>query len=271
MAGNKIIAVDLGGTNLRVALVKNHKILKYIKKSTPKDKDTLISEMEDSISQLITKDVMGIGVGSPGPLENGIIKNPPNLPLKNYNLAAELRKKFRKNVVVENDVHCNALAEARLGCRKKNFIVLALGTGVGGGIIIDGKLYLGRNYAGELGHIVLDNGKFLETLWQETMANMKKSFGKEMLVKDLIKMNSPESNLVLEYIAHYLGEAIGSFINIFDPEVVVLSGGIKETGEPFLNMVRKETQKYSILPHKTPVMWSNLEHPGTLGASLLID
>ncbi len=270
MAGKKIIAVDLGGTNLRVSLVQNNKILKYIKKSTPKEKALLIKEMEDSISEIITKDVVGIGVGSPGPLENGIIKNPPNIPLKNYNLAEELKKKFKKKVIVENDVHCVAIAEAKLGCKKKNFIVIALGTGIGGGIVINGKLYLGRKYAGELGHIILDNGKFLETIWKETKDMVKKSFGGEILIKDLVKINNPESNLIQEYIVHYLGEAIGSIINVFDPEIVVISGGIREAGESFLSKIKKETRKYSILPHDTPISWTNLEHPGSLGASLLI-
>ncbi|MBM3234473.1 ROK family protein [Candidatus Pacearchaeota archaeon] len=270
MVGNKVIAVDLGGTNLRVALVENNKIVKYIKKSTPKEKKQLISEMEDSISQLITKDVKGIGVGSPGPLKDGIIKNPPNIPLRNYNLAAELRKKFKKKVVIKNDVQCVALAEAKFGCKKKNFIVIALGTGIGGGIVIDGKVYTGRNYAGELGHIVLDNGNFLETLWKDTKKMMKKSLGKEILVKDLIKMNSPESDLILEHITCYLGQGLGSIINIFDPEVVIINGGIKEAGEAFLNRIRKEARKYIIFPQETPIIWSKLEHPGTLGASLLI-
>lgn len=273
MAGHKskkIIAVDLGGTNLRVGLVQNNKIIGYIKKNTPKDKENLLRELEGSISQLMTKDVAGIGVGSPGPLKNGIIKNPPNLPFKNFNLKKHLQKKFKRKVVIENDVHCVAIAEAKLGCRKKNFIVLALGTGVGGGIIIDGKLYNGGGCAGELGHIVLDDGQFFETLWKNARVMMKQEFGKEILVKDLIKMNSPESNRILEYIIHYLGEGIGSLINVFDPEIVVLNGGIKEAGEAFLNRIQKEARRYILIPHKTLIVWSRLEHPGTLGASLLI-
>jgi len=266
----KIIAVDLGGTNLRVALVQNNKILKYIKKATPKEKNSLIKEMEDSISKLITKDVVGIGVGSPGPLENGIIKNPPNIPLHNFNLKKHLEKRFKKKVVVENDAHCVAIAESRLGCRKNNFIILTLGTGIGGGIIINKQLYLGKSCGGELGHIVLDNGKFFETLWKDSREMIKKSFGKEMMVKELIKMNNKESNLILDYLVKYLGQGIGSLINVFDPEIVVLNGGIKETGEYFLSKIKKETQKYTIMPHATPIIWTKIEHPGILGASLLI-
>jgi len=140
---SKVIAIDLGGTNLRVALVKDNKILKYIKKKTPKNKNDLLKEMVDSIFSLMTEDVKAIGVGSPGPLKNGIIQNPPNLPFRNFNLKKYLELQFKKRVVIENDAKCVAIAEANLGCRKKNFIILTLGTGIGGGIIINGKLYKG--------------------------------------------------------------------------------------------------------------------------------
>jgi len=271
MAGNKeVIAVDLGGTNLRVALVRNNRILKYIKKKTPKEKNILIKEMEDSISEIITKNVKGIGVGSPGPLKDGIIKNPPNIALRNYNLEKELKNKFKKKVVIMNDVHCVALAELKLGCKKNNFIVIALGTGVGGGIIINGELYLGEGFAGELGGIILDNGKSFEKLWQESREMMEKNLGKEILVKDLIKMNSPESNLILEHMINYLGQGIASLINVFDPEIVILNGGLKEAGEALLKRIRQEVKKYSVLPKETPIKWSVLEHPGIIGASLLV-
>jgi len=274
MAGNKIIAVDLGGTNLRVALIKNNKILEYIKKNTPKEKNSLISEMEDSIAELMNKDVKGIkgiGVGSPGPLKNGIIKNPPNLPLKNFNLQKELEKRFKKKVVIENDAACVALAEARLGCKKKNFVILTFGTGVGGGIIINKKVYHGQGYGGELGHLMLEKEKSFEKLWQETREKMKKTFGENILVKDLLKMKSPESNSMLNNVVYCMGKGIASIINMFDPEIVVLAGGIKETGEPFLKRIKKEAKKYILLPKETPIVWTKLEHPGILGASLLIN
>jgi len=267
---DKIIAVDLGGTNLRVSLVNNNKIIKYIKNKTPKHGKEIIDLLFKTIEHLMDKDIKGIGVASPGPLKDGIIKNPPNIALKNYNLEKELRSKFKKKTVINNDVHCVALAESKLGCRKKNFIVIALGTGVGGGIVINGEIYSGQGFAGEVGGITLDNGKSFEKLWQESREIMKEKLGKEMLVKDLIKMNSPESNVILDNMIRYLGQGIASVINIFDPEVIILNGGLKEAGEAFLKMIRKEVKKYSVLPKETPIKWSNLEHPGILGASLLI-
>jgi glucokinase len=255
--GDKVIAIDLGGTNLRTALVEKNKIKKYIKKKTPKNKNDLLREMVDSISCLMTKDVKAIGVGSPGPLKNGIIQNPPNLPFRNFNLKKYLEMQFKKRVVIENDAKCVAIAEANLGCRKKNFIILTLGTGIGGGIIINGKLYKGNGNAGELGHIVLDNGKDFETCWKEK--------GKK--IKELFENNEKEK---LQIVSKYLGQGIGSLINVFDPEIVIIAGGIKENGSRFLNMIKKEVKKYQIIPRNVEIKFSRLEHPGILGASLLV-
>ena len=263
MVGNKIIAVDLGGTYLRISLVKNNKILRYIKKKTPKGKGALLKELFSTIGELIEKNkgIKGIGVSCAGPLEprTGIIKNPPNLPLGNFNLKKVLQSKFKRRVEIENDANCVALAEAKFGVGrgKKNLIVLTLGTGIGGGIIIDGKLYNGEGYAGELGHIVLDDGKDFERLWKEKRQDVKKFFEKK-------------DKKQLDKTAKYLGQGIASLINIFDPEIVILSGGVKETGSVFLNMIKNNVNKYQIIPRKVQIKWTGLKHPGTLGASLLI-
>jgi len=269
---DKIIAVDLGGTNLRVSLVRNNKILKYNKNGTPKSKTELVNLLFNQIESLIDKDVKGIGVSSAGPLKDGIIRNPPNLPLRNYNIKADLEKRFKIKVEVCNDAHCVALAESKLGVRKKNFIILTLGTGIGGGIIIDKKLYEGQGFGGEFGHIILDNGKDFESLaaWKMTKVLTKKAFGKELLISDLVKIKNKKSEEILNQLVNYLGQGIGSLINVFDPEVVVLAGGVREAGSAFLNRIKKQAKKYSVLPKTTLIQWSKLAHPGTLGASLLI-
>ena len=297
--GDKIIGIDIGGTNLRVSLIENYKIKQYIKIRTPREKSAFISELFNLIDKIITNDVKGIGVASPGPLKDGIIQNPPNLKfLHNFNLKKALEQRFRKKVVLENDAKCVALAELYLGCKKNNFIILTLGTGVGGGIIINKKLYRGGGYAGELGHIILDNGEDFESLAASKALKRltKEAFGRELLVNELLKMKNgtynslekePSERLrtsvrsfqvntkekarkILDEISMYLGQGIASLINIFDPEIVVIAGGIRETGSSFLNMIKKQVEKYSILPKKTKIEWSRLEHPGTLGASLLI-
>lgn len=267
-----IIAVDLGGTNLRLGVVKNGKIIEYVKKSTPKKKEELLKEFECSIQELLNKykRIKGIGVSSPGPLLDGIIKNPPNLPLRNFNLKKFLEKKFNKRVVVENDAKCVAIAESRLGCKKKDFIILTLGTGIGGGIIFNGEIYKGQGYAGEVGHIILDDGKDFETLLKDNRAKCKGEFGDNILIKDLLKMKNEKAKQLLEELCIYLGQGIGSLIDVFDPEIIVISGGVRETGNIFLSMIKKQVEKYTLIPRIPPIVWSKLEHPNLLGASLLI-
>ncbi len=267
----EVIAVDLGGSYLRVALVRGRRVVKYFKKETPKTEGKLVCELCDFIQDLMNGNVKGIGVSSAGPLKDGVIKNPPNLPLKNFDLQGCLEKKFGKKIVVENDANCAALAEAKFGCKKKDFVVLTIGTGIGGGIIINGELYEGHEgYGGEIGHIILDDGKDFEELWKLNRSLSRKYFGKKLMVKDLLKMKDKRAKKILEEISKYLGQGVASVINVFDPEVVILCGGINETGSVFLNMIKRQMRKYVLLPKVTEVKWSQLEHPGILGASLLV-
>ncbi len=267
---NKVIAVDLGGTNLRVALIEKGKILNYVKVSTPKSKMELNKVIIDTISKVFRKDVRGIGIGSPGPLKNGVILNPPNLPWRNFNLRAFVQKNFKKKVVVENDAKCVALAEMVYGVRKKNFIIMTLGTGVGGGIIIDGELYKGRGNAGEIGHMIIDDDKDLETHWQNYRKISRKYFGRVLTIKELCNSRDRRAKRVLKYVTVHLGQGIANLIDIFDPEVIVLVGGAREAGRSFLGKIKKDAYSYSVVKNKTPIKWSKIKHPGILGASTLI-
>jgi len=269
----EVIAVDLGGTNLRAAHIKNGKIVDYVRKPTSMKKEELLKDMFELISGFMGKGVKGIGIACPGPLKDGVIKNPPNIPLKNYDLKGVIKKKFKVRVEVENDASCVALAEYKLGVKKKNFFVLTLGTGVGGGIIIDGKLYNREGLGGELGSIYLTQEKTLQDLVGARAIGeiTKEAFGSEMNVGDLVKMKDSKSKKIVEEIANYLGQGIGSLINIFDPEVVVLAGGMRHSGPEFLEMIREKTKKYILLEKKFDIVWSKLEHAGCLGAGLLLD
>lgn len=270
MAGNKVIAVDLGGTNLRVALVKGKKILKYEKVATPKTKGELNRAIIGAIYKIITKDVHAIGIGSPGPLKDGIILNPPNLPWKNFNLKNFLEKKFKKKVVVENDAKCVALAELNFGVKKKNFVIITLGTGIGGGIIIGGKLYTGEGNAGEIGHMIIDKKKDLETHWQNYRKDSKKYFKRVLTIKELIKSRDKRAKKILGDVVLHLGEGLANMIDIFDPQVIVLMGGAREAGNKFLKMIKKQAYNFAVVKSKTPIVWSKIKHPGLLGASLLV-
>ncbi len=270
---NEIVAIDFGGTNLRAALVKKNKIIKEIKRKTPKTKKEILNEIYSLIKELISKNTKGIGVASPGPLEKGILKNPPNIPFKNFDLRGAIQNKFKIKTVVENDATCVALAEAKLGIKKKNFIILTIGTGIGGGIVINGDFYKGNGSGGELGHLILDCGKDFETLASGKAIKKitKKEFSKELLISDLLKRKDKESKKIIEKEVEYLAQGIASLINVFDPDIIELNGGVRETGQVLLDKIRKSLLKYQIIKKKIPLRWTKLKHPGLMGASLLIN
>ena len=242
----EIIVMDIGGTHIRFARVKNNKISDFIKKDTPKNKNKLLKELVNGIKNYVNKNTKGIGIACAGVIENGAVKTSPNLPIENFNLKKYLQPKLKKRLKIENDANCAALAEARFGIKKKNFFVLTLGTGIGGGIIINGNLYKGEYGAGELGHIIIDNGKDFEYHYKKSKKSMAK-------------------------MSNYIGQGIASLISILDPEEIVLAGGMKNLGKPFLNNIKKETGKYIPKNRIPKIMWSKIKHPSLLGANLLIN
>jgi len=272
---DKVIAVDFGGTSIRAGLMLGKKILRLVEHDTLADEGSriVLKQLVKAISEVKSNEkIKGIGVGSPGPLLDGVVKNPPNIPLKNFNLKKFLKNKFKVRVEIGNDANCAALAELYYGVKKKNFIVITLGTGVGGGVVINGELYKGQGYASELGHMVIQDGKDLE-YWASgstVSCNAKKSFGKKLLAGELRKMNNRKAEKILQDAAKNLAMGIGSLVNIFDPEVVVLVGGLRNAGPKYLQCVRRESRKYCMLPKKIDIRWSKLENSGVLGASLLL-
>jgi len=267
----KVIAIDLGGTNLRAAIVEGKKISAFAQIPTPKTKNELLGKLSSLISERMGKDISGIGMGSPGPLKNGFIENSPNIPLKNFDLKKFLRKKFNKKIFVENDAKCFALAEEKYGCKKRNFFILTFGTGVGGGIFADGRLVAGKGRAGELGHIIIDDGMDLESYWKKYKSECEKVYGKNVLLKELMTKNDPISKKIISELTESLAQGIASLIHVFDPEVVILAGGAHEAGEKFLDLIKSKVKKYVIFKGMPPVRWTSLKEPGILGASLLVE
>ena len=86
----------------------------------------------------------------------------------------------------------------------------------------------------------------------------------------MLKKRDRKNKKILNEVSKYLGQGIASLINVFDPEVVILAGGVRETGQVFLNMIKKQTEKYIMIPNKPDIRWTKLKHPGILGAGLLI-
>ncbi|MCW8965355.1 MAG: ROK family protein, partial [Candidatus Pacearchaeota archaeon] len=257
MIRNKVIAFDIGGTSIRAALVKNNKIIEYFKIPTPKKKKLFLEKIDELVKKFNSISVKGIGVGIPSPVKDGVVKNAPNIALKNFDLKKYLQKKYKKKVEIKNDAGCFALAEAKLGTKSDNFILVTLGTGIGGGIVINGEEYRGTGYGAEFGHMYLRDKEW-ESLWKNTRKKIKREFKEQILIKDLVRMKSKKAENILDEAADYLGQGIASLISAFDPEVVLIGGGLRESGHSFLKQIRRKVKKYSFLPKTTPIHWTKL-------------
>jgi len=163
------IGVDIGGTKILAVLVdEKGSIKERIKFNTAKNRKDILIQITEAISYLIKKEkegskqiIKGIGVGVPGIINRnkGKLITLPNVPsLNGFHIISFLKKKFRMKVCLENDSACTSLAEYKFGLGKnvRNMFCLTLGTGIGGGIILNGKIYSGRGSAPEPGHITVE-------------------------------------------------------------------------------------------------------------------
>lgn len=261
--------IDLGGTNIKAGIVdENQKILMEDSVPTRVERpyQEIIKDMADLVKNLLNKigatetEISGVGVGSPGTVDavSGVVLYSNNFDWDNVPLAEELGKYFTCPVKVSNDANCAALGEVKAGAAReiKNAILLTLGTGVGGGVIIDGQVFEGAHAGGaELGHTSLIFGGELCTcgrrgcveayvsatgLIREAKRAAKKdpqSVMNELCKGDLsnmngkipfdaAKQNDPAGMKVVNDYITYLGESITNYVNIFRPDVVLLSGGV---------------------------------------------
>lgn len=295
------IGIDIGGTNLRIALISEEG--KVIKKIKVPSVERVVESLLDSIAKIINNDVKGIGIGVAGLIdhEKGIVLKSPNLPaIEGVNLADTLEERFKVPVFIENDANVAALGEKWLGAGKelKNFVQLTLGTGIGGGVIYNGRLL---NISAEIGHMVIvasgtpcscGNNGCLET-YASAKAILSKAIYSLERGTDSILRNLYEGNFyrltsediyksalegdglsrdVLREAGKYLGIGITNIINIFSPQAIVLSGGLIGAWNIYVQEAIKEASKrsFKILFEKTRIIPSNLkDDAGVIGAACL--
>ena len=263
------IGIDIGGTNVPAAIIdEGGDIVHVINKKTMAEggPDTVINRITDSINDLTkyfsdnikTGKIVGIGIGTPGTLDHkkGQIITSPNLPQwRNIPLVELINKQVKMPVFIDNDANCAAIGEHWIGAAKgaENVVLITLGTGVGGGIIINNKIYRGSHgTAGEIGHITIFTkgnkcacGNF-GCLEAYASANATAARAKERLkredtatslqTKKLSEINTYEIYIhaeqgdrfaqdILKESGTYLGVGIATFANIFDPDVIIIGGG----------------------------------------------
>jgi glucokinase len=282
-----VIGVDVGGTKIRAVLFKNNKAVKIkeIKTQAKKGKAAVIKNIVSAIKSVSDGKIKGIGIGMPGPLDSkkGIIHNPPNLPgWKNVPIKDILRKKLGMKIIVENDVNCLALSVLKLK-KSKNLIALTLGTGVGGGIIINNKIYEGRENAGELGHIIIDkNGyrcncgnigcleEYASARAIQRLAKQRKLKVTDPVAVELLAKKNKRAKQVYEQFAADLAAGIKTINHSFNPELIAIGGGIAKADflikKPLMKILNKD-------PLMKPPKIIFLKNPnlGALGASLLLN
>lgn len=295
MANKNILAIDIGGTKIASAIISLKKnsfqVFDYQKIRTPKNKKEFVRkiiELADYYEKNNSFDKIGIGIAGQVDSENGVVKCVPNIRgWKNLDLKKIVEKSAKKKVAISNDVKCFALAENEFGKSKKhkNAIYLTVGTGIGGAIEIDGKLYNGENsIAGEFGHIVIvydgkkcgcgnkgcweqyASGSAIEKLYFELYGKKKKA--KEIAL-DSTK-GSEKDKRVIKKAAFYLAAGFMSIINAINPEIIIVGGSAVKQKE-ILDLAIKEVRKKVLIPaRKTKIVRSGLGDEAMLvGAALL--
>lgn len=246
-----VFAVDLGGTHLRVALVDDTgRILQHLKQETPKGDsphgilDALVSAAREWNSN--NQPVVAASIMVPGAVDSdkAVVVQAPNLPsLINFQLKAELQKRLGWPVFLENDANAAAVGEMWLGAARgcTDVVSVTLGTGVGGGVILNGKLWRGSHgSAGEIGHTTVDpfsglkckcgNTGCLELFASATaIVRMARELGMQSATAELVYeagQNGDEVALsVFKRFGMYLGIGLANLMNLIDPQIIVITGG----------------------------------------------
>jgi glucokinase len=313
-----IIAVDIGGSKIMTAAFSEdgHVLARDIVPTQVKDGvNKVISRLSAAIDTLLDQNITeidrlsGIGIACAGGVdsERGIVVTPsPNLPdWVDIHLADIIRGRFNTNTFIVNDASAAALGESRFGAGKgmKNIVLLTVGTGIGGGIIIDNELYLGsRGGAGEFGHMSIDvNGPrcgcgnlgCLEMLAsgkavaREAITRLKS--GEKSIMTDMtggkieeitaetvaIAADSGDALAkdVMDRVAYYLGIGVVNLVNIFNPDMVIIGGGMSELGEMLIGPSRRlvKERAFSISSQAVRIVTAQLgNEAGIYGAAAFV-
>ena len=309
MSMPETVGVDLGGTKILVGVVgEDRKVLYEDQEQVAgQGQDELLETLEREVREALEArpDVAAVGLGIPCTIdrERGVAISAVNLPIHNVPIRDRMRERLGIPVFVDNDANVAALAEHRFGAAKgtTDAVMLTIGTGIGGGVIIDGEVYRGATgAASEPGHMVIDfdgppcqgncpNHGCLETFASGTAlgregreaaeANPESALGSVLAeggvidgkaVTDAANDGDPVAVAVVEEAGRRLGAGLSGLANIFEPEVIVIGGGVtKVIGELMVAPAREELRAHALPPmNKTPVRMAELgTEAGMVGAA----
>ena len=309
------IGIDIGGTGTKFGIVdRNGNILfsSEISSRNHSQVEGFIDELHGALFEMIERAggpgrIKGIGVGAPnGNYYSGTVEYAPNLPWKGIiPFAKMLEEKFRLPVVLTNDANAAAIGEMMYGAAKgmKDFIMITLGTGVGSGIVANGKLIYGHDgFAGELGHtIIIPNGRLHEGTGKHgSLESYASATGVRLTALEMLSKTDEKSLLsdiphkkidskkvyeaaiqgdklakeVFEFTGEILGLALANFVMFSSPEAIILFGGLTKAGDLILKPTREnmETNLLKVFQNKVKILVSHLKEADAaiLGASALV-
>jgi glucokinase len=308
-----VVGVDLGGTNIVVGLLpmEGGEVLGLRMRPTDSHRgakfvvDRIIEMVEQSIAEVLSMhggrrdDIAGIGIGSPGPLDRkaGVVINTPNLGWRNFPLRDLVANAVNLPATLDNDANCATYGEWWLGAAKgvDTVVGLTLGTGIGGGIVLDGRIYHGvSDVAGEIGHMTIDStgrrckcGNYgcLEAYASGPAIALRAvegiEAGVETVLSDMVggRLEDITAATVYEGVvagdeyatevmkdtAKFLGAGVANIINVLNPEMVVISGGVTRAGDYLFAPLRAEVRRRSFRAAEERCAIVPGELPGTAG------
>jgi glucokinase len=292
-----VLGVDLGGTKISVGAMKADGTGQHAMQSLPtlaaEGADAVVSRIVAMIGTTIEQtmketgatreDFLGVGIGSPGPLDRkrGLVITTPNLGWTDFPLRDRVANETGLRATLDNDANCATLGEWWIGAAKgaKNVVGITIGTGIGGGLILDGKLYHGASdAAGEIGHTTIDStgrrcncgnygcleayasGPAIANRAREALVLTPDSIIVAMaggnpaditaqMVYDASAKGDELARDVVRETARFIGTGVANLLNIFNPEVVVLAGGVAQAGEDLFGPVRAEVRRRAFKPN----------------------
>ena len=310
------IGIDVGGTNVKIALVSDEGKIIYsnsIPTRAEMGYEYTVNSMKEAIRELLketkleAKDIEGMGFGFPGQIDcqNGIVRLAPNIPgWVNVPIAEIMEKEFSIPTRVDNDVRTAALGElnygAGVGCQ--NMVCITVGTGIGSGLVINGKLVRGAsNAAGELGHIKLNmeggplcgcgdrgcleayaSGPSIVAMAEEYIKGGKSTRYRELanpeitpyVVSVAAQEGDPVARQIFRIMGEYIGMGLTSVVNLLNPEKIIIGGGVAAAGDILFDPIKETIAKRAMTIQKqaveiVPAQLGN--NAGVIGASLLIN
>jgi glucokinase len=298
-----IIGIDLGGTYIKLGLLNSeYRILDKEVLHTARfiKKESLILAITGSIKsfiaarQLEAKDILGIGIGLPGPVDSqgGIVRFLPNIPgWRDVPLKAILVRKLRVPVFIDNDANLMALAEYKIGAAKGsiNAVCITLGTGVGGGLIINRRLFRGSSFAaGEVGHMPINeegpvcncHGRACLERYvgnKRILKSIKETFKKDISLEELSRLarqGNTKAIKIWRETGKKIGVALTGAVNLLNPDCVVIGGGVANAGKILFDSIAKTVKARAMKTHgqHVKILKAKLgEDSGIIGSAILVN